>query len=91
METLSVGDVVFVHFPFSDLKKSKLRPAVLVANIQNEDWILCQITSKPYADINSIEINKMNFKKGSLNITSYIRAGKIFTAHIVLLVKRLVS
>jgi len=88
MEALSVGDVIFVHFPFSDLKKSKLRPAVLVANIQNEDWILCQITSKPYADVNSIEINKINFKKGSLNITSYIRAGKIFTAHISIINKK---
>jgi len=32
VEKLSVGDVVFVNFPFSDLIKSKLRPAVVIAD-----------------------------------------------------------
>ena len=81
MVELSVGDIVFVNFPFSNLKKSKLRPAVIIADVSNDDWILCQITSKPYADVNSIELNDSNFDSGSLNIRSYIRSGKIFTAH----------
>lgn len=50
MEKLSVKDVVFVNFPFSDLKNTKLRPAVIIANVQNDDYILCQITSKAYSD-----------------------------------------
>ena len=81
MVELSVGDVVFVNFPFSNLINSKLRPAVLIADVSNEDWVLCQITSKAYSDVNSIELNDSNFDIGSLNITSYIRAGKTFTAH----------
>ncbi len=40
MEELSVGDVVFVNFPFSDLKNSKLRSAVILACVSNDDWIL---------------------------------------------------
>jgi len=81
MDELSVGEVVFVNFPFSNLKNAKLRPAVIIACASNGDWVLCQITSKSYADVNSIELNALNFDTGSLNITSYIRAGKIFTAH----------
>jgi len=81
MEKLSVGDVVFVNFPFSDLTNSKLRPAVIVAAVNNNDWILCQITSKSYADPLSIELISSDFSRGLLNIKSYIRPGKIFTAH----------
>ena len=88
MEGISVGDIVFVNFPFSDLSSAKLRPAVVVASVKNNDWILCQITSKAYADTSSIEINKSHFESGALNIISYIRPGKIFTSHYSIINKR---
>jgi hypothetical protein len=47
MVTPTVGTVVLVSFPFSDLSHSKLRPAVVTAHVGRDDWILCQITSKP--------------------------------------------
>jgi mRNA interferase MazF len=81
VEKFSVSDVVFVDFPFSNLKKSKLRPAVILASVQNNDWILCQVTSKSYADESSLKLLEKDFKYGSLNLVSYIRPGKIFTAH----------
>jgi mRNA interferase MazF len=46
----SVGDVVLVPFPFSDLSQSKVRPAIALANTSRGDWILCQITSAMYGD-----------------------------------------
>lgn len=88
MEGFSVRDVVFVRFPFSDLSNSKLRPAIIISNVQNQDSILCQITSKSYADSESIEINERDFDEGSLKLTSYIRPGKIFTAHESIIAKR---
>jgi len=88
MGELSIGDVVFVNFPFSNLENSKLRPAVIIASAQNNDWILCQITSKPYADTKSIELNDIDFDQGTLKRVSYIRAGKIFTAHESIINKR---
>jgi mRNA interferase MazF len=45
MVTPSVGAVVLVPFPFSDLSQSKRRPAVVLADVGRNDWILCQITS----------------------------------------------
>ena len=41
------GAVVLVRFPFSDLSETKLRPAVLLADAERGDWVLCQVTSKP--------------------------------------------
>jgi mRNA interferase MazF len=50
----SVGSVVLVPFPFSDLSQSKLRPAVVLADAGRGDWILCQVTSSPYADAKAV-------------------------------------
>lgn len=81
MVTPTVGAVVLVPFPFSDLSNSKLRPAVILADAGRGDFVLCQITSKPYADSRAIEIGNNNFSTGSLRVTSYARPGKLFTAH----------
>ena len=50
----SVGMVVTVRFPFSDLSNSKKRPAIVLAPSDRGDWILCQITSNAYADADAI-------------------------------------
>jgi mRNA interferase MazF len=34
MVTISVRNIVFVSFPFSDLTNTKLRPALVLANAQ---------------------------------------------------------
>lgn len=44
METPAIGSVVLIPFPFSDLTRSKLRPAVTLASVNYDDWIFCQIT-----------------------------------------------
>jgi mRNA interferase MazF len=77
----TVGAIVLVQFPFSDLSKSKLRPAVVLADAGRGDWILCQITSKPYGDRRAVELNDASFSSGSLRTMSYARPGKLFTAN----------
>ena len=81
MVSPSAGAVVVIPFPFSDLSQSKLRPAVALAAAGRGDWILCQITSKPYGDPHVVEINNEHFATGSLRVTSYARPGKLFTAN----------
>lgn len=81
MGTFTVGSIVLIKFPFSDLSGAKLRPAILLAYSGNDDWILCQITSNPYSDATAIEVNNSDFKEGSLKRTSYIRPGKLFTGN----------
>ncbi len=91
METVSVGNIVFIPFPFSDLSGSKLRPAILLARASKEDWILCQITSQSYLDSQSLRIDDRNFISGSLQRESYVRVGKLFTAKSILFRKNIGS
>ncbi len=81
MGILAAGQVLIVHFPFSDLSQSKLRPAVVLAEAGRGDWLLCQITSKSYGDSRAIQIAAGDFAQGSLRVTSFARPGKLFTAH----------
>ncbi|MCB0175814.1 MAG: type II toxin-antitoxin system PemK/MazF family toxin [Anaerolineae bacterium] len=86
MVSPSAGTVVLIPFPFSDLSKSKLRPAVVLADVGRDDWILCQVTSNPYSDKRAIELLDTSFATGSLVVTSYARPGKLFTANQSLMV-----
>lgn len=85
MGILAAGQVVIVHFPFSDLSQSKVRPALVLADAGRDDWLLCQITSKSYGDPRAIQIVAVDFVQGALHATSYARPGKMFTAHISLI------
>ena len=82
-----VGDVVAVSFPFSDLSGKKLRPALVLAEAERNDLILCQITSKPFASQKAVQISAANFSEGSLPLTSYARPNKLFTAEVTIIQK----
>jgi mRNA interferase MazF len=70
---------VLVRYPFSDLSRSKLRPAAALATVDRGDLVLCQITSNPYADPRAIELTQESYATGSLPRISYVRPGKLFT------------
>ena len=80
MEAFVKGDVVVLPFPFSDLSTTKRRPGLVVADLEGDDIILCQITSKVMEDAYSIFLKDGDFKKGSLKVESIIRPNKLFTA-----------
>ncbi|MDX9959657.1 MAG: type II toxin-antitoxin system PemK/MazF family toxin [Spirochaetia bacterium] len=89
MGSFAVGDVVLVRFPFSDLSGSKLRPVVVLANSGRGDWVLCQVTSKAYADASAIFVPAESYSSGTLDKDSYIRPGKLFTANESIIVKKI--
>lgn len=74
------GDVVVVPFPFSDLSNAKRRPALVLAELQGNDLILCQITSQTIRDPYAIALTSQDFQTGSLKQTSNIRPNRLFTA-----------
>ena len=81
MGPFATRQVILLPFPFSDLSASKLRPALLLASAGRGDWLLCQITSNPYADPHAVMLQDGDFDEGGLQRVSYARAGKLFTAH----------
>lgn len=56
MATFERASVVLVDFPFSDLSDYKLRPAIVLAQANNQDWFLCQITSNAGIDSKAIDL-----------------------------------
>ncbi len=77
----TVGAVVLIPFPFSDLSGAKKRPALVLADVGRGDWVCAQITSNPYGDVAAIELAEDDCVDGSLARVSYIHPGKLFTAH----------
>jgi mRNA interferase MazF len=82
----AAGAVVLLWFSFSDLSRSKLRPAVVLAEAGRGDWILCQITNNPYSDVRAVMLSDESFHQGGLQRTSYARPAKLFTANHELMV-----
>jgi len=74
------GDVVVAPFPYSDLTTSKKRPALVVAPLDGDDVILCQITSQMKQDDYSISLQNADFKSGTLHQNSFVRPNRLFTA-----------
>ncbi len=77
----AAGAIVLVRFPFSDLSGTKLRPAVVLADVGRGDCILCQVTSQPYGDHGAVTLEPGSFATGSLRAVSFARPGKLFTAN----------
>jgi mRNA interferase MazF len=80
MATFVKGDIVVLPFPFSDLSNSKRRPALVLADLQGDDIILCQITSKNTKDSYAIALDNSDLVSGSLSVASNIRPNRLFTA-----------
>jgi len=80
MGKFAVGAVVLVMFPFSNLKGQKVRPALVLANVEFDNLILCQITSKSYTSKIAISLKPTDFANGSLPVASFARPDKLFTA-----------
>lgn len=67
-------------FPFSDLTEAKRRPALVLAELDGDDRILCQITSQQFVDRYAISMEETDFEEGTLRRKSNIRPNRIFTA-----------
>ena len=71
------GDIILVSFPFTNLKGTKRRPAVLLF-AGNMDVIVCFITSK-FITTSEAHLTLDPQKKNGLKKTSTIRVDKIAT------------
>jgi mRNA interferase MazF len=77
-----------VNFPFSDLSQTRRRPALVLAALQGNDLILCQITSQAREDRYSVPLDTGDFVSGGLSQISRIRPNRLFTADSSIVVYR---
>ena len=81
------GQVVVLPFPFSDARKNRRRPALILAcSGSYSDLIVCMITgvkrlTTPVETDFSVEITDADFAKGQLRQSkSFVRPDRLFTA-----------
>ena len=53
---------------------------MVLACVEFDNLILCQITSKPYSSKSAIRLESSDFSKGRLPVVSFVRPDKLFTA-----------
>lgn len=74
-------DIVWVEVPYSNLEKSKIRPALVVSNneygYKSSDVVICAITSNLQKTPHSVFISQKDLCAGTLPIPSKIRVDKI--------------
>jgi mRNA interferase MazF len=75
----SLGDVVLLNFPFSDLRKSKIRPAVILHNGTNNDYIVAKISSSEALNDSDLPISDWN--EAGLITMSVVRMDKLITVN----------
>ena len=74
-----IGEVVVLPFPQTDLQAGKRRPALVVADLEGDDLILCQITTQSRRDPYSVSLTSSDFESGRLNVDSFARPNRLFT------------
>ncbi|MFZ5867975.1 MAG: type II toxin-antitoxin system PemK/MazF family toxin [Thermodesulfobacteriota bacterium] len=82
MERFQQGSVVIARFIFTDASQSKNRPAIVIANLLDGNYIMCPVTSRrrendPY----QIELKKGEIIGGDLKRDSFIRPNLIMTVN----------
>ena len=81
MERFVAGDIVVVSFPFTDLSLARKRPALVLATLDGDDIILCEITSKIRKDNYVISLENEDLESGFLKVKSIIRPNRLLTIH----------
>lgn len=61
---------------------------MVIADLERDDILLCQITSQNSSDKLAIALTSKDFVNGSLPVDSYIRPTRIFTADKNIIVRR---
>lgn len=76
-------DIVLLSFPFSDLKSSKVRPALVLSNDRYnrkfEDFIAIPLTTNLKSREYSILITNKNLESGRLIVDSNAKIDRIFS------------
>lgn len=87
MTTYRKGDVLLVAFPFVGEPKNKRRPALVVADIGDQDVLLARITTQKSRDEFDLELS--DWKSAGLLAPSVVRLYKLATINKLLIQRQL--
>lgn len=73
--TLKPGEVVLIRMQFHQAPGSKVRPAVVLLDTGDDDFIAAPITSQPARAAQDIAIS--NWRASGLNVASTVRVHKL--------------
>lgn len=71
--------MVVTPFPYSDFSELKVRPAFVLAVLQGNDLMVCEITSQAVGNHYAVPIHQTDFATGALRKDSNVRSEKIYT------------
>jgi mRNA interferase MazF len=77
MNKIETGAIVLLKFPFADGISYKLRPALVLKDLEDGDMLVCRITSKIYKSKYDIYLD--NWLKFGLKLPSVVRIHKMAT------------
>ena len=91
---LQRGDIIIASFPFTDLKNSKRRPAVVLAvNSRPDDVVMAFISSVVPTHLGPYDIllspSDADFSQSGLKVSSVVRLNKLATVDRRLLTRRI--
>ena len=76
-----VGDVVITPVPRSDLRAGKPRPAIVLADVGMDDFIVCPVTAQESGKAADIHIAAADVVGGELEFESWARTDRLHTLH----------
>ncbi len=80
---ISQRDVVLLSFPFSDLRSSKVRPAIVLSNDRynqrSEDFVAVPLTSNLKVRDYAILITNDEMESGNLIVRSKVKVDRVFS------------
>jgi mRNA interferase MazF len=77
MKKFEIGNIVLLKFPYTDKIDYKRRPALVIKDFEDEDTLVCRITSKIYHSKYDIYLN--DWAAFGLKLPSVVRVHKLAT------------
>ena len=77
MNTIEIGTIVLLKFPFTDGSGFKRRPALVLRDSEDGDIVVCRITSRIYQSPHDIYLDE--WSKYGLKLPSVVRVHKMAT------------
>jgi len=87
MARFVAGDVVILPFPHTDQSGGKKRPAVVLHETQDQDILVCMITSAAYGSA-TIPLDTKNLQSSGLRVSCAVRPDRLLVVSPALVEKK---